>query len=417
MRRIFHRFYNFAAAAILVAGVLFVANRSAFAQQDAASAPSAKAIGAIKELNGPTITLTPDSGPAVSIMVQPSTQILRVEPGAKTLAEAAAITVQDLQVGDRIRVTGKMSDDGKSLLAAKIIAIKHADLEARHQQEIQDWQKRGVDGLATAVDPAAGTVTLTLRNKPVVVHASQTTVIRRYPPDSVKFDDAKVSTLQAIHPGDQVRARGTRSPDGAEFTAEELVSGAFRNVAGTINSIDAAASTLSVHDLLSRKNITIKIAPDSQLRKLPPEMAQRIAQRLKTSAIGASAAAAAGGSAPRAGPPSMSAPPAPVGAAPVGAPPARQWPGSPGAEGASSGPRGAPDLQQMLSRLPPAPLSDLHKGDAVVVVSTEGTASESTAITLLSGVEPILQAAPGARTASILSPWSLSAPGGDSGGP
>jgi hypothetical protein len=71
----------------------------------------------------------------------------------------------------------------------------------------------------------------------------------------------------------------------------------------------------------------------------------------------------------------------------------------------------------MLSRLPPAPLSDLHKGDAVVVVSTEGTASESTAITLLSGVEPILQAAPGASTASILSPWSLSAPGGDSGGP
>ncbi len=80
-------------------------------------------------------------------------------------------------------------------------------------------------------------------------------------------------------------------------------------------------------------------------------------------------------------------------------------------------PRGAPDFQQMLARIPPSPLTDLHKGDAVVMVTTEGSANEATAITLLSGVEPILQAAPGASTSSILSPWSLSAPGGDSGGP
>jgi hypothetical protein len=71
----------------------------------------------------------------------------------------------------------------------------------------------------------------------------------------------------------------------------------------------------------------------------------------------------------------------------------------------------------MLTRLPAVSLSDLHKGDAVIILSTEGTAGVGTIITLLTGVEPILQAAPNASAASILTPWSLSAPSGDAGGP
>ena len=77
--------------------------------------------------------------------------------------------------------------------------------------------------------------------------------------------------------------------------------------------------------------------------------------------------------------------------------------------------RGTPDFQQMLSLMPPVTIADLHKGDAVLMVTTEGTASSGgTAITLLSGVEPILQAAPTGSQAMMLAPWSLGgAPGGD----
>jgi hypothetical protein len=58
---------------------------------------------------------------------------------------------------------------------------------------------------------------------------------------------------------------------------------------------------------------------------------------------------------------------------------------------------------------------NLQKGDAVIVLATEGTATSHTAITLLSGVEPILQAVPSASQAMMLTPWSLGggAPGGD----
>jgi len=187
-------------------------------------------------------------------------------------------------VGDRILVGGKLSDDNLSLSASTIVVMKSSDLAARHEQERQDWQKRGVDGLVKSVDPAAGTVTITVRNKPLVIQSSSSTVIRRYSPDSVKFDDAKPSKLAEIHPGDQVRARGDRGADGTQLTAEEVVSGSFRNIAGTVDSVDASSSTLSVHDLLSNKNALIKITADSQLRQLPPEMAQRIAMRLKGAA-------------------------------------------------------------------------------------------------------------------------------------
>ena len=46
---------------------------------------------------------------------------------------------------------------------------------------------------------------------------------------------------------------------------------------------------------------------------------------------------------------------------------------------------------KMLSRMPTVSISDLQKGEAVMLVATEGSASSSpTAITLLTGVEPIL---------------------------
>jgi hypothetical protein len=66
--------------------------------------------------------------------------------------------------------------------------------------------------------------------------------------------------------------------------------------------------------------------------------------------------------------------------------------------------------------MPTVTISDLNKGDAVMLVATEGSASGSPmAITMLAGVEPILSAAPpGMNAVMLLSPWNLGAgAGGD----
>jgi hypothetical protein len=377
------------------------------ASPSASSSPANRRIGAVKSINGMAITLTPDSGPDVNIALQPTTRILRIAPGEKDLKNATPIQLQDLQIGDRILVAGKASDDSLSLVASTVIVMKHSDLEARHAQDLQDWQKRGVGGLVTAVDAAAGTVTISVGSfagkKNIAIHTTSTTAIRRYAPDSVRFDDAKPGTLQEIHPGDQLRARGDRSADGSELTAEEIVSGSFRNIAGIVASVDASSSTVGVQDLLSKKSVFVKVTADSQLRRLPPEMAQRIAMRLKAAAAGATPGAASGaGSASNVQP------------APPSGPPSGMGPGG-NATGGRSG--GAPDFQQMLSRVPAASLADMHKGDAVIILSTEGTAGVGTVVTLVSGMEPILQAAPSASSAAMLAPWTMGAPSGDAGGP
>ncbi len=377
---------------------------SAVQAQQATGTSASRHVGAIKAINGAVVALTPDSGPDINVTVQATTRILRIAPGEKDLKNATPIQLQDLQVGDRILVAGKPSDDNLSLAASTVVVMTHSDLEARHQQDLQDWQKRGVDGLAKAVDPAAGTVTISVRSKDVVIHTTKATVIRRYAPDSVKFDDAKAGTLEQVHPGDQVRARGNRSADGSELAADEIVSGSFPGIAGTVDSADASSSTLSVHDLLSKKTVVMKVSPDSQLRHLTPEMAQMIAARLRGGAAGATSGAASSSGSATNGETAH-----PGGAAPAGM--------APGGAGANGRPGGPPDIQRLLSRAPATTLADLHKGDAVVILSTEGTAGVGTVITLVSGVEPILQAAPGASSAAMLTPWSMGAPSGDAGGP
>jgi hypothetical protein len=280
-----------------------------------------------------------------------------------------------------------------------------------------------VGGLVSGVDPATGTVTISVTGftgkKTIAVHASKNTVVRRYAPDSTKFEDAKPSTLDQIQPGDQLRARGDRNGDGTEFTAEEIVSGSFRNIAGTVNSVDASAGTLTIQDVLSKKPVQVKITSDSQLHQLPAEMAQRIALRLKASMAGAMPPGVPGAAT---GPTRQNAPAG--AAAPASSGGKNPNSGGAGAGGMGGGGMGGgmrgggtPDFAQMLSRMPAVALADLHKGDAVMMVATQGSADgASTAITLLSGVEPILQAAPNASQAMMLTPWSLGgAPGGDAG--
>ncbi|HUA15121.1 MAG TPA: DUF5666 domain-containing protein [Verrucomicrobiae bacterium] len=378
------------------------------------SASIARKIGTIKAIDGNKITLAPASGPEVAVTVEPNARILRLAPGEKDLKTAAPITVQDLQVGDTIRVRGYASDDARNFPALEVLVITHAAVAAMSEQIREDWQKRGMGGLVSAVDPAAGNVTVTVvgfgGTKSVVIHTSKTTIFRRYAPDSVKFEDARLSTFQDLHPGDQLRARGERNPDGTEFTAEEIVSGRFRNIAGTVDSINEAAGTVSVKDLLSKKLVRVKVTADSQMHKLPPEVAQRFAMRFK-------AAMHPGGQGSSAGASGESR------AAPEAA--GQNHTSDGGAEGRQSGmgagmhSSGAPDLQQILNRMPAVTLNELHKGDAVMMVATEGEpSSDGTAITLLSGVEPLLEAAPNGSEAMMLAPWSLGgAPAGDANNP
>jgi hypothetical protein len=197
-----------------------------------------------------------------------------------------------------------------------------------------------------------------------------------------------------------------------------VVSGTFRNVAGTILSIDPAASSVTVKDLATKKPVTIHISGDAQMRRIPDRVAQMLAARLKGNTTGGAGFFPAGGqrsngAAQAGGPPNGGTP----GGAPGGAPRQGQN-GAPGAGGSAPGgfggpgtgaPPGGGDPQRFLSMAPAIKLADLQKGEAIMVVTTQG-ATDVNAITLLAGVEPLLEA-PAAT--NLLSNWSMGGGGAE----
>ncbi len=352
--------------------------------QSSAAASATVQLGTVKSVTDASLVFNTDAGAEVSVQFAAGTRILRVAPGEKDLSHAVVIKPSDLLPGDRVRVRASLGEDGKTRIAVSIIVMKKEEIASTHQQELQDWQRRGIGGPVKSVDVPGGAVVISSLGatgpKDVKVLVGKQTILRRYAINSVRFDDAKLAPLEEIKPGDQLRARGTRSADGTEFTAEEIVSGTFRNLSGLITAIDSSANTLTLQDLATKKPVTVLITPESQLKKLPAMLAMMIAARLK----GVSPAGQ----------------PLPAGG---GAPPQGARPGGMGGNGQRGG-----DFQQLMSRLPAASLADLQKGDAVMIVATMGSENlKPTAITLLDGVEALLTAA-GAQ--SVLSPWTLSSP-------
>jgi hypothetical protein len=363
-----------------------------------AQAPS-RIVGTITAISGNAITVKTDQGQVHQVQIPSTTALRRIAPGQRDLSTAETIQFSDLAIGDRALVKLDPNAPAGTEEALQIVAVKQADVALKQQQDREDWQKRGVGGLVKSADAGAGTIVLTsgagATAKTITVHTTKTTILKRYAPASVRFDDAQPAPIDAIHAGDQLRARGQKNEDGTEIAAEEVVSGSFRNISGTITSLDVAGSTLVVKDLITKKPVTIHITADAQMRRLPDRMAAMLAARLK----GVTVSGAGSGNTRGA---SSQAQPGGAQSSPSASRSGIESDGNGKSFGAS---QGSGDPQQMLSRAPAIQLSDLKKGEAVMLVSTQGTA-EVTAITLLAGVEPLLEAP--AASQNLLSNWSMS---------
>jgi hypothetical protein len=400
-----HHFLNARNVALAMA----VAACSTLAAQGQAAA---RFMGSITAISGTTLTVKTDAGDQRQVDVPAEASLKRIEPGQKDLSTAATMAFTDLAVGDRVLVKLDPNATGSTPQASLVVAIKQADVAKKQQQDRDDWQKRGIAGLVKSVDPSSGSIVVTTGAGPtaksVTVKTAKTTTLKRYAPGSVRFADAQPAPLDAIHAGDQLRARGNKSTDGTQLDAEDVVSGTFRSVAGTITSIDPAASTLVVKDLATKKQVTIHVGSDAQLRRIPDRMAQMLAARLKGTMPGGGAGFGGQNRTITVG--GASSPP---GGAPGGGPGGGaaggngQWAGQNGGAGAGGG-----DPQRFLTMAPSIKLEELQKGEAVMVVATDG-ASDVNAITLLAGVEPLLEA-PAAT--NLLSNWSMGGGGAEAAG-
>ena len=149
-----------------------------------------------------------------------------------------------------------------------------------------------------------------------------------------------------------MRARGNKTPDGAQMTADEIVSGQFKMIAGLVISVDPQENVIRINNIETKKPMTVKISADSSLKKLQPQLAQMIANRLH----GVAPAERPAGGAPSRGRRALAAGRGNNGGGP------------PGGRGPAGGGRG--DLQSMIDRTPAIKISDLMTGDAIIISST-----------------------------------------------
>jgi hypothetical protein len=366
----------------------------AIAQDAAAPKPIYATVSKI-DAAAKQIVVKADNGGEVDVTLAAKHSLRKIALGETDLRKAATIELTDIAVGDRVMVRGLESADQKMMTASLILVMSSSDVAKKQDEERADWDKRGVNGIVTAVSPEA--VTLNVRTlagaKSITVIPEAKAIVRRYTTDSVKFSDAKDSTLAEIKVGDQVRARGDKSEDGSKVKAEEIVSGTFKTIAATVVAIDAANQQLTVKDLDSKKTMVVKVSADSNMKRLSDPIAQMIARRVHPENFegrgGRGGAGAAGGG---------------RGDAPEGG----------GMRGGGGGGGRGGDLQQMLDKQPAVTLADLKVGEPIVISSAVGASTDHImAITMLAGVEPILRS-PGKPEMS-LGGWNLGG-GGDMGG-
>ncbi|HEX8494674.1 MAG TPA: hypothetical protein VF658_17650 [Pyrinomonadaceae bacterium] len=329
------------------------------------------------------MTIKTDADSVVTATLADNTIYMRVPPGEKTLDKATKIAATDVSIGDRVFARGMMADDRKSVPARIIIVMTKTDIAQKHERDRDEWQRRGIVGVISALNAETKEVTVTTRVRgagpqAVIINASAPNVtFRRYAPDSVKFSDARQSSFAELKVGDQLRALGDKSADNTHFTPQEIVSGSFRTIGGPIVAVNATANEVKLNDLTTKQPVTVQIRQDSVLRRIPPEMATMMAMRM------------GGGGAPGAGGPSSGTQASAGGEKPGGGP------GGGGRGGQGDSPRGGMgggvDFQEILERLPVITLAQLKAGDMIIVSSTAGTEpGRVTAIAVVSGVEPLL---------------------------
>jgi hypothetical protein len=312
-----------------------------------------------------TLDVKGQDGTTVTIHLTTDTVLQRVAPGEKSLKNAETLQVTDIAIGDKVLV----NSDPATGMARRLVVMSATAITKHDEADKAAWTKNGIAGIVAA--KTGDDLTLRLRTLQGETQAhvlvSKDTSFRKYAEDSVRFSDAKLSSLADVHVGDQLRARGDKSEDGLKVTANAVVFGTFVTKAGTITAIDSEHKSVAIKELNTNKLFNVKLTADSQLKQMP-----NFAAMFAGGTPGASGQPA---SPPAGGPVSGMRPPMGMGG------------GRP------------PDIAQMVERMPSITLDGLKVGDTVVMSSTKGAVeNEYTAIVLLDNAEMLIRMATTQRT-------------------
>ncbi len=190
---------------------------------------------------------------AIEVVLSDKTEYKRIPPENPILPAAVVSKFDEIGVGDKLLVTGKVSDDKKTIPAKAVYLLTKSDIAQKQTNEREEWKTRGISGQIKAINPQTKEITVLVRSvvgsKDVLVSPKDNAKFLRYAPDSVDYNEAVASSFSGIKVGDSLRALGDKNADGSTLSAEKLVSGTFQTVAGTITAIDAAKNEITINNI------------------------------------------------------------------------------------------------------------------------------------------------------------------------
>ena len=334
--------------------------------------------GEVLSVSDSKIVLNAKNGP-IDVLLSEKTVYKRVSAENPSLQTATRAALSDISVGDKLTVTGILAEDGRSIPARSVYLMTKADISQKNAKESELWKTHGITGRVVSVNQQANQIDVELRSlmgsSKLTLTPKQNAKFIRYAEDSIRYDEAKVSSLADVKAGDMLRALGDRSADGTGFAAEEIVTGAFQTIAGTVKSVDVDKKEVIIKNLQTGKDVTVVVNDASMLKKFPAEMAQRMA--------GFQMGGAGGGVRPPGQGGAQAQPTAPTG----------QGQALGAGHGGFGGARGG-GVDDMFDRFPNITVADLKVGDMIAISSTKNASMDRVkAIKLVAGVEPFLRMA------------------------
>ena len=383
---------------LIVVGLIFLFSAVGFGQVKASLLP-----GEVVSVAADKIVLKTDKG-IVDIVLTGKTEYKHVSAEKPSFATATPAAFSDISVGDKVVLSVLPAEGGKWQPARTVYLMTKSDIAQKQAKDVAEWRTRGITGRVASVDAAAREIVVQvgtgMNTTPLKVTAKENAKLLRYPPDSINFSDAKPGTLSEIKAGDQIQALGDRTPDGTSMTAEAIVTGAFRQVVGAVQSVDAAKNEIVIKDDATKKDVTVSLASAVMLKRFSPELAGRMLAMMS----GGGVRPPGQGNAASAQPPNGA----------VAGTPRPPFPGGRGG------------INELVERAPSIAAADLVAGDSIAVLisvpnATAPYGDHIKALKLVAGIEPFKQlaamaAARGGQGQQGQANLNITIPGLDGGG-
>ncbi len=376
---------------------------AAFAQ---APSPYTSVQGSITKVDTATKVISVKTDTAeTTVKFSDQTKLLELPPGEADVKKATPIKAEGISAGDHI-LARVQTKDPTGLPAGTIYINRASDIAKENAAKAQEWQTQAVSGFAESIDIAGKKAIMKVKgaagapDREVALDLSGPVSYQRFSDKSLEYERADLAGLK---PGDHFRVLGTKNADVTQVKVTDLAADAIRQIGATVKSVDPATGTITAVDT-SKKPVTINVRSATKVKALDEQTAQMIARIVNPSYQGAGRRGGGGGGEGRGGGRGFGGPGGPGAGAPGGS-------GGGGFGRGGGRGRGGNQIQNLIDSQPDQKVADLKSGDAIIV-SGPATGDSFTAMMVLSGVDPILRAAPSQGADPLGSGWSNIGGGG-----